>query len=515
MLIISRQIIKRLMNERRIRVEVTRQDLSLFFSFYFTKYIKYSLAPFQLEILKLLQDEKNKTIVITAFRNSAKSTFCSLVLPIWSVVGIQQKKNILIVCQTEQKAEQTLINIRRELESNKILVSDHGIFYSNNDEWNKRTLVVAKYGARITVVSVSESIRGVKHDEHRPDLMIYDDLEDVQSAKTQEGRDKLWEIVTREFMPLGTKDTRHIFIGNLIHPDATMVRLKNLIENKKMYGVYREYPLVKDDVILWPGQFPNMQAVEELKKQQPSEIDFQREYMLLMVPEGNQLVFPKDIHRYEEDDLLVRADFQMYLILIDPAVSGERTSRHDKTGIIVLRVYGSGESMKMYISPNPVNDWLEWPEIIAKVKSITSSFGPSATYQILVEGGSTQKGLTQMLKYQGLNAQEITPQGNDKRTRISMLVPWLSSKIAFPKTGTEELEHQLFYFGAERYDDLVDSLTLISLAMPEIENHFSSGVLFMKSTGDFYGSRNIANWADEGDREMFPYLSIYRPCNFI
>lgn len=509
---ISPEIVTKLMTDRKVRVAVTRQDIAVFFSFYFAKYIKYGMAPFQLEILSLLQDERNKTIVITAFRNSAKSTFCSLVLPIWSAIGIHQKKNILLVCQTEQKAEQTLINIRRELEVNKTLVSDHGIFYSSNDEWNKRTLVIAKYGVRITVVSVSESVRGVRHDEHRPDLIIYDDLEDALSAKTQEGRDKLWQIVTREFMPLGTKDTRHIFIGNLVHPDATMVRLKHLIQSGRMSGVYREYPLIKHDVIMWPGQFPNLESIEELKKQQPSEIDFLREYMLLMVPDGNQLIFPKDIKRYDEKELIPRMDFKMYLILIDPAVSGERSLRHDKTGIITARVYGSHEKLKIYISSNPVNDWLEWPEIIERVKNIVSSFGSHATYKILVEGGSTQKGLTQMLVYQGLNAEEITPHGNDKRTRISMLVPWLANKVLFPISGTEELEHQLIYFGAERYDDLVDSLTLISLAMPEIEKSFVSNFQFIskgnvfRSQNNFVNQISIKDWAEEDDRQMFSQL---------
>lgn len=496
---ITTDLIQLLIGDRRVRIEATRRDLSLFFSFYFTKYIKYEIAPFQNEILRLLQDEKNRQIVITAFRNSAKSTFCSLVLPIWSVIGIHKKKNILLVSQTDPKAEQLLIDIRRMLVSQRLLLDDHGTFYSSNDEWNKRTLVIPKYGARITAVSIGESIRGMRHEESRPDLIIYDDIEDVQSAKTQEGRDKLWEIVTREFMPLGTKDTRHIFIGNLVHPDSTMVRLRELIQSGRMSGIYREYPLIKDDVILWPGQFPNMDAIEEFKKSLPSEIDFLREYMLQIIPEGSRLVFPKDIQRYEENDLRSRSDFQMYLILIDPAVSGERTSKHDKTSIIVVRVYGSGETMKMYISPNPINDWLEWPQIIEKVQNIVASFGESATYQILVEGGSTQRGLTQMLLYKGLNAQEVTPQGNDKRTRLSMTVPWLANKIVFSKLGLEELEHQLYYFGAERYDDLVDALTLIPLAMPEIEKHFSAGVYVLNNPFYDYVDHLMGNNKNDDD----------------
>jgi predicted phage terminase large subunit-like protein len=167
--------------------------------------------------------------------------------------------------------------------------------------------------------------------------------------------------------------------------------------------------------------------------------------------------------------------------------------------------------MKMYISPNPINDWLEWPQIIEKVQNIVASFGESATYQILVEGGSTQRGLTQMLLYKGLNAQEVTPQGNDKRTRLSMTVPWLANKIVFSKLGLEELEHQLYYFGAERYDDLVDALTLIPLAMPEIEKHFSAGVYVLNNPFYDYvdhlmgNNKNDDDWGESGGN-TFPII---------
>jgi len=501
---IPEDVINKLFNDRTTRIQATRQDLLVFFSFYFQKFIKYEIAPFQNEMLQILQNEQNKTIVFTAFRNSGKTTFCSLVLPIWSIIGVHQKKDILIVSQTEQKAERISTNIRRQLTSNTTLLQDHGIFYEGNNEWNKRTLVLAKYGARITVISIGESIRGVLHDEIRTDLVIYDDIEDVQSANTPEGRDKLQDIIGSEFIPLGTKDTRHVFIGNLVHQDSMMSRHKKRILSGEMTGIYREYPLVTDEgIIMWPDQFPNIQAIEELRKQQISNEYFQREYLLKIIPVGNRLILPENIHRYDESELASRADFQMYLILIDPAVSGEHTIKTDKTGIIVIRVYGQGDKMKLYISPNPINARLEWPEIINEVKRIITSFGPAPTYKILVEGGSTQKGLTQMLKYDGLNAEEVSPQGNDKRTRVSMLKPWLPHKVVFPQKGTEELEFELIGFGTERYDDLVDALTLIVFALPEIEKHLSNNPILVKCNIREFITRKMNRIVGDSDEEDF------------
>jgi predicted phage terminase large subunit-like protein len=466
----SSQIINQLLNSRASRIEATRQSLLLFFSIYFHKFIKYEIAPFQKEMIDILQDELNKIIVFTAFRNSGKTTISGIVLAIWSIIGIHKKKDVVLVSQTEPKAERLLSNIRRQLEYNKLLHGDHGTFYSGNEEWNKRTLVISPLGARITSLSVGESTRGILHEENRPDLIIYDDIEDVKSAKTLEGRDNLQDLIGSEFMPLGTKNTRHVFIGNIVHNDSMMARLIKSIETGTLKGIFRQYPLVNEDgKIAWPGQFPDMKAIEELRKQQINDEYFQREFLLKPIPEGGRLINPRDIQRYGESELAPRADFRMYLVTIDPAVSGEHASNNDKTGIIVYRVYGYSEKMKIYVSPNPINERIEWPEIIKKVKAIVESFGQHSTYRILVEGGSTQKGLTQMLKFEGLNAEEISPQGNDKRTRLSMLKPWLSNKIVFPHKGTEEIEMQLVGFGSERYDDLVDSLTLLVYAVPEIE----------------------------------------------
>ena len=473
------EIIEKVLSDRYVRKSVTRQDILWFFRLYFPHYITYPLADFQIEILGLLQEEQNKMIAIVAFRDSGKSTFCSLLLPIWSIVSTHRKKYILIVCQTEQKAQQCLRNIRSELEAAGLLLDDFGAF-CKDDEWNRNTLVIPKYGVRITAVSIGESIRGLRHRENRPDLCICDDLEDIQSAKTQEGRDKLWDFINGELIPAGSRDARFIFIGNLVHEDSLMKRLKQRIEDKKLTGIYREYPLVNENKkILWPGKFPDYKAITDLKKRQPSEVDFLREYMLKIIADGSQIIRQEDIKRYDESEVRTRADFQYFLICIDPAASADK--RADNTAIVVSKVYGSGNKLNFYIQPYPINAKLSWPEIINKVKAIVESFGESPVYRIFVEGGSTQKGLAQMLEYEGLVAEEVTPQGKDKQTRLFLAKKLIADgTILFPKTGTEDLETQLLGFGVEKHDDLVDALTLIVLKLKDIAEGLFSSVISVR-----------------------------------
>lgn len=499
----SDEIIEKVLSDRHVRKAVSSRDLLWFFGLYFSDYIKYETADFQMEILGLLQDDNNKFVAITAFRNSGKSTFCSLVLPIWSIISKHPKKYILIVCQTEQKAQQALRNIRLTLEAAGLLMDDFGAF-CKDDEWNKNTLVIPKYGVRITAISVSESIRGIRHKEHRPDLVICDDLEDVQSASSEALRERLSEFVNGELIPAGTQNTRFIFVGNLAHEESLMMKLKKRILDGKLTGTYKEYPLVDEgNKILWPGLFEDYKAVEAFKKRLPSEIDYLREYLLKIVPKGSRIIYPEDIHRYDEAELKPRADFRYYLVLMDSAVSEEKNA--DNTAIYVLKVYGNSEKLTYYIMPHPINEKLTWPKIIEKIRGIVASFGPYPLYRILVEGGSQQKALTQILVHEGFNAEEISPQGNSKQVRLSILKkPMQDGVVLFPKSGTEDAESQILGFGTKEHDDLVDALTLLSLKMPELSSELGSEVISISAKGFYeagrpgFSSDDDEDWGDSG-----------------
>src|SRR5439155_412957 len=86
-----------------------------------------------------------------------------------------------------------------------------------SDEWGSNSIVISKFGARITIASTEQSIRGLRHGEHRPDLVICDDVEDLNSVKTREGREKTFQWLTGEVLPIGDQNTKLMIIGNLLH----------------------------------------------------------------------------------------------------------------------------------------------------------------------------------------------------------------------------------------------------------------------------------------------------------
>ncbi len=508
------KVIHTIFKNKSIRRETVRKNLVWFMSLYFPHYLIYPLADFQRQILKDIANDSITTLAIVAFRGSGKSTFCSLMLPIWSAIGVHAKKHILIVCQTQQRAQLTLNNIKIELESNEQLIADFGPFVSEKDEWSANSLVLAHYDTRITVVSVGESVRGMRHKQHRPDLIICDDIEDVPSARNQDSRDKLWQFVNGELIPAGNTNTKQIFIGNLVHEDSLMMRMKRAITLEKIRGTYREYPLHKGDgVSLWPGKFKTQEDIEMIRKSLTSENDFLREYLLQIVPEGNQIVKPEHILYYDIGKPIPYTNFLYYVISIDPAVSQEHTA--DKTAITVYRVYRENRKLLVLVDPHPVNLRMGFPEIIEKTNTIIVSLGKGAVIKILIEGGSSQKGLAQMFDHYGIHAKELLMNGNDKRTRLEISsLSIRNGTFRFPSYGAEELIQQILHFGVERYDDLVDSFTQCCFELMEKESSCTAKPVVIDCTGMYRsptasGGLKIMrskDWADEEDEQIFAQI---------
>ncbi len=449
--------IKKLINNKTSRIGLAANDHVWFFNIYFGHYITYEAAGFHRKMFSLTEDENITTLGVIAFRGSAKSTIFTLSYPIWAILGKQQKKFVVILGETQRQAKQDLVNIKKELESNNLLKTDLGPFKEVEDEWGSYSLVIPKYNARITAASMEQTIRGMRHNQYRPDLIIADDIEDLNNVKTKEGRDKVYEWVTGEIVPAGDHNTRIIFIGNLLHRDSLLMRIKDKIQNKELDGYFIEIPLIDGkDNITWPGKFPDMKSVEKEKRKVGNEIAWQREYMLNIVSDEGRVIHPEWIHYYDN----IRENpknLRFILTGVDPAISKKESA--DYTALVSAKVYGYEENMRVYILPNPINKRMDFPETVSQLKQLFKTLKS----RILVESVSYQKSLSEQLTKDGIPAEDVSINGQDKRARLAMISHLIQSgKILFPRHGAEELISQMVNFGIEKHDDLADALTLLA-----------------------------------------------------
>jgi predicted phage terminase large subunit-like protein len=495
---------QRLFSDRKIRAEVTAQSHEWFFSTYFANYITHKTADLHRQLFAITEDEQLPLAVVIAFRGSAKSTIMTMSYPIWAIVGKQQKKFVLIASQTQYQARVHLMNIKRELESNELLANDLGPFVEQREEWGSTSLYIPKYNARITAISTEQSVRGIRHGAYRPDLIIADDVEDMASVKTREGRNKTFDWYTSEIIPAGDINTKRIAIGNLLHQDSLLMRLKELIDKDEIDGTYREFPIILKNKSLWPGKYVDKAALRQLQRNVANRIAWEREYMLRIIADEDQVIdnhwikyhdgIPSLNFEHQDPQLRYRATY----VGVDLAISQRHTA--DFTAMVAVRVFGAEENLRVYVYPLIINKRLSHLKTIDRIESFVNELGDKHSVRLVVEDVGYQASAIEQLQNKNYRVTGFKVGSADKRSRL-MSVSHLfeSGKVLFPQRGAKDLIAQLTGFGIEKHDDLMDALVMALAEVVKADKAFTAQteVTLGKSIDEIYEE---SDWEDYGFR---------------
>jgi predicted phage terminase large subunit-like protein len=487
-----------MIKDRKVRTAITKESHWYFFHLYFAHYIKFPTADFQKDIIALTENEEVKNLFIVAFRGSGKSTIITTSYPLWAILGKQQKKFILILGQTHNQAKQHMMNLKRELESNDLLKNDLGPFQEESDEWGSTSLVFSNYNARITAASTEQGIRGLRHNQYRPDLIIGDDIEDLNSTKTREGRNKTYNWLMGEVIPAGDKNTRLIIVGNLLHEDSLLMRIRESVRENRMDGVFKFIPLLdENDKIMWPGKYQTLEDIEIEKKRTGDNHSWQREYMLRILPTEDQVIHREWIQYYDELPSKEGTRYEYTWGGVDLAISEKSTA--DYTAIVCAQVHGRRRKRKIYILPNPFNKRIVFPDLVETCRHYIKNVLHNG--KLLIESVAFQASLEQLLHRDGYHVEGVKIHG-DKRSRLSMTSALIQNgTILFPRKGAEELIQQLVGFGVEKHDDMMDAFTLLINKLTEEDNEERPNIWFLNDDGWVPAIKYDDEWGEEDEDE--------------
>ena len=418
--------------------------------------MKCDAADFHKEMCEKLQDDSVKFLEILAFRGSAKSAMANTAFVIWSVVTGRAKFPV-VVSDTFLQTKLQIYNIKTELEDNKLLINDWGAF-EKNEEWTSTNIVLPKYGTRITGRSTGQKMRGIRHKENRPDLICADDIENLEMVRTKEQRDKSWQWLIGEALPAMSNDGKAVLLGNLLHSDSIMMRMKKQLEDGIRDGVLLEYPIMDGEKILWKGMYPDMEAIEKKRKSVGDMRAWQREYLLKIVAEEGQEVKDEWIRYYDSIPKELYSGTG-----IDLAISKKETA--DYTAMVSGKLAMVDGQPKIYIMPNPVNERYSLHETVEKAKAISMSLGNQILTPLWVEDVAYQKAAVEEMVRAGLPAEGIKV-SSDKRSRLRTAATYIQNgTVLFPRKGCEDLLIQLLNFGVEAHDDLSDACVLTIMGL--------------------------------------------------
>ena len=443
----------KIQNSKTFRINLAKNSYLWFFHIYFAKYIKYQTADFQKEWCNLLEDWDNKFLEIIGFRGSGKTTYTMLGFPIWAMIA-GKSHYTLILGDTFSQIKEHIYNIKNELETNKLLVNDFGSF-EGQELWTATDIVIPKYDAKISARSTGQKIRGIRYKQWRPQLIIGDDLENQESVRTREQREKAYRWYLGDVIPSGDKETKNILIGNLLHQDCLMARMANEIKSGQREGKLWEIPLVDEKGnISWKGKYPNMEAIKKQKRVVNNEKTWQREYMLKIVSEEGQLFKEEFITYYEAIPKLTR-------IGIGVDLAAGQNEANDYSVIVV----GGADENNNFYTLKVVRMKERFGKVSEAISRVYHSFEnsyPEIPVLLGVENVAYQLGMIQELQDRhGLPVKGIT-RVRDKRARLEVLTPyWEAGKILFNRDKEQQVViDELVGFGIEVHDDAADAFEI-------------------------------------------------------
>jgi hypothetical protein len=174
-------------------IKIRREELSDFTRFrqyYFPHYNRLKDSSFHKDISLMLNElprNRGSKLAIAAPRGSAKSTLVTLQYVIYCVC-YRLEQFIVIISSTGDQAQGFLSNIKQELESNERLMKDFPSACETGAKpapprWTQKE-ILTKNGIKIIALGAEQQIRGRRNKEHRPSLIILDDIEQDNSVQT-------------------------------------------------------------------------------------------------------------------------------------------------------------------------------------------------------------------------------------------------------------------------------------------------------------------------------------------
>lgn len=233
-----------LTGEKGLRKELAAFDLSYFGRAYLPHYFTRKSPQFHEElddiwetgVLKGKNPSKNAKGInkikgsrqaTAAPRGHAKSTNFTFKDDLHTIL-YKYKHYILILSDSSEQAEAFLEDIKSELEDNPEIIQDFGRL--KGDKVWRTGVILTTTNIKVEAIGSGKKVRGRKHQNWRPDLIVLDDIENDENVNTSEQRKKLKSWFDRAVSKAGDTYTDIMYIGTILHYDSL---LNNTLQNPR------------------------------------------------------------------------------------------------------------------------------------------------------------------------------------------------------------------------------------------------------------------------------------------
>lgn len=328
------------------RVQKLLGDWQAFMKYYFPHWAGSDFAAFHKRYAKVILDREKINISREWARDHAKTTFTQMMVIYLAIKG--DFRNCLWVSKSYDAAEEMLMAIKIQFESNERLIHDFGSMKTPGQWENGKFTLRSDVSFR--ALGRGQSPRGTKQGEARPDLIICDDLDDDELVRSPEQLQKAWEWMMGALfasMSIGGFK-RFIVLNNRIAEDSLMGRFIEKSQNHERINILdsKSQPSWKERFTLAECQH----MIDSLGTHLA-----QREYFNNPVIPGT--VFKKDWIQYKRMESLSK---YLYLVAyLDPSFSDKKHADH-KSWLLLGLWRGEVHVLKAFCGVASIEDMVTW-----------------------------------------------------------------------------------------------------------------------------------------------------------
>jgi hypothetical protein len=263
----------------------------------------------------------------------------------------------LFMSKTYDQAAKQLSAMRKQFEVNRRLINDLGEFKTVS-QWSDEFFKTAQ-GISWIPIGKGQSPRGLKDEDLRVNLHVWDDFDDDEECRNDERLDKSWKWITSALIPtLDVGDEALVAVlNNLIHPKSLMSRALGRVENVE--GILDWHEVVnlmndKQTIPTWAARH----TVEDCKTmiEKTGRLASKAEYFNNPVIEGK--VFKTEYIQYKAmPDLRKYAALVAYL---DPSFSAKKNADHKSWVLMGMHESAEIHVIKVFCDVATIEEMVAW-----------------------------------------------------------------------------------------------------------------------------------------------------------
>ncbi len=424
------------------RKERAKKDIRYFFKTYLPHYFNLEFAPFQIELIHLL-NIKGTPVGVAAPREHAKSTIISFGYPLHQIV-YRLRRFIILVSDTKTQAELFTRFIKLEIEENERIRADFGNL--KGITWSDESFITSN---DVAVLSRGrgQKIRGLRHRQYRPDLVILDDIENDKSVKNPRIVKETLKWIREAIIPSIARaglDGTLFMIGTLLSRKSV---LSEILKDKEW--ITRRYKAISDEgKPLWQAKY-SAEDLDKIKRKIGS-IAFSKEYQ--NEPKDEEGAFREEWIRYYYPEEIMNKEL-VKVSFTDPSVGAGETNDY-KAKITIGKDVETGI---IYV----LDAFIRKCSIDQLLRIIFNRYREYNPYVIGFESNGFQSVLAGIFEKEALQAGYTPPiklvdHRVNKEIRIISLSPLIERGIIRFRKGHSDqdlLIEQLLYFPESNIND--------------------------------------------------------------